>query len=118
SRRKQNTPWRTAGRRRPTECFVFSLLVLLVRLARPGSLQCHAVANRVGGLGVGPVSGKKTEEKEEKESGAFSHFTDLNRLPPLFSPRLPMWEALEQHSVEKLRRFKQPVLGTAEEDSG
>jgi len=31
---------------------------------------------------------------------------------------LAMLEALEQHSVEDLRRFKQLVLGTAEEDSG
>jgi len=31
---------------------------------------------------------------------------------------LAMLEALEQHSVEELRRFKQLVLGTAEEDSG
>ena len=31
---------------------------------------------------------------------------------------LAMLAALEQHSVEELRRFKQLVLGTAEEDSG
>jgi hypothetical protein len=31
---------------------------------------------------------------------------------------LAMLEALEQHSVEELRRFKQLVLSTAEEDSG
>jgi hypothetical protein len=31
---------------------------------------------------------------------------------------LAMLEALEQHSVQELRRFKQLVLGTAEEDSG
>jgi hypothetical protein len=56
-----------------------------------------------------PLSGRPLKWGQE--------YTAVALLAGLWVP-LAMLAALEQHSVEELRRFKQLVLGTAEDDSG